>query len=316
MNLSFSSTGSDPFAHLRPHLAAVPRPAFEGLWATIELQPDPFARQRYTVGVAVANVDGAFAFRLLDDLTKFECLYSREDVSELRSLLEAAEQDLQRAQRDKVALRELQFGTTSVLLGELWPTAGKGLDAVLGRLYADVVPFLPREQRKARDFVTLDNNAVRRMVDDELKRIAGISFERISTQEPQRALVDKASGEAHWLEFNLEPPGKAGSVISAVYKTPTNVELNFFRASQDLATYARIKGIRDKQLGLFILTPVDGTMTAPEMERVENIVGEQSWSLEKQGFVVSTHDSPSPLAKDIYEWSEVDGAGAPRLATP
>jgi hypothetical protein len=290
-------------------LAAVPRAAFEGVWATIELQPDPFARQRYTVGVAVANVDGAFAFRLLDDFTKFECLYGRDDVAEVRSLVESAEQDLQRAQRDKVALRDVQFGTTSMALGELWPTAGSSLDAVLSRLYADVVPFLPREQRKTRDFVTLDNNAVRRMVDDELKRIAGIGFERIST-EPQRALVDKGSGEAHWLEFNLEPPGKAGSVISAVYKTPTTVELNFFRASQDLATYSRIKKLHDHQLGLFVLTPAEGTMTPAEMERVENIVGEQSWSLEKQGFVVSTHDSPSPLAKDVFEWAGVDGEGA------
>jgi hypothetical protein len=102
MNVSFSSAGADPFAHLRPHLAAVPKAAFEGVWATIELQPDAFARQRYTVGVAVANLAGAFSFRLLDDLTQFECLYGREDVAELRSLLEAAEQGLQRAQRDKL----------------------------------------------------------------------------------------------------------------------------------------------------------------------------------------------------------------------
>jgi hypothetical protein len=309
MNVSFSSAGADPFAHLREHLAAVPKAAFEGAWATIELQPDAFARQRYTVGVAVANLNGAFSFRLLDDLTKFECLYGREDVAEVRSLLEAAEQDLQRAQRDKVALRQVQFGTTSVMLGELWPTAGRSLDAVLSRLYADVVPFLPREQRKTRDFVTLDNNAVRRLVDDELKRIAGLAFERISA-EPQRAVMDKTSGEAHWLEFNLEPRGKAGSVISAVYKTPTNVELNFFRASQDLATYARIRDLRDQQLGLFVLTPAEGTMTPAELERIENIIGEQSWSLEKQGFVVAAQDSPSPLAKDVFDWAEVHEQGS------
>lgn len=111
---------------------------------------------------------------------------------------------------------------------------------VLSRLFSDVVPFLPREERKQRDFVTLDNTSVRRMVDDELKRIAGLAFERIST-EPRRALRDQATGEFHYIEFNLEPPGKAGGVISAVYKTPVNVELNFLRASSDLATvYPRL----------------------------------------------------------------------------
>lgn len=306
MNLSFTSSGSDPLAHLRQHMASVPRAAFEGVWATIELQPDPFARQRYTVGVAAANLDGGFAFRLLDDFTKYDCLYGRDDVAEIRYLLASAEHDLQRAQRDKIALRDVQFGTTSLMLGDLWPTAGGSLDAVLSRLYGDVVPFVPREQRKARDFVTLDNNAVRRMVDDELKRIAGMAFEYISA-EPQRALVDKVTGDTHWLEFNLEPQGKAGSVISAVYKTPTNVELNFFRASQDLATYSRIKKLGDRKLGLFVLTPAEGTMTPAELDRLENIIGGQSWSLEKQGFLVSAHDSPIPLARDVVAWASVDG---------
>lgn len=302
MNSMFISTGPDPYAHLRQHTAAVPKAAFEGVWATIELQPDAFARQRYTVGVAVAGLDGTFSFRLLDDLAKFECLYGREDVAELRSLIEAAEHGLLRAQRDKVALKDLQFETSSVLLGDLWTTSGASVDAVLSRLFLDVVPFIPREERKARDFVTLDNAAVRRLVDDELKRISGLAFERISG-DSQRAVMDKTTGESHWLDFNLEPPGKAGSVISAVYKTPTNVELNFLRASHDLATYARLKGLRDQQLGLFVMTPSRDSMPGAELERLENILGEQSWSLEKQGFVVSAHDLAGPLARDVWEWA-------------
>lgn len=306
MNSMFLSAGKDPYAHLRQHFAAVPQAAFEGVWATVELQPDPFARQRYTVGVAVADMNGAFSFRLLDDLAKFECLYGREDVAELRTLMEAAEHGLLRARKEQATIHDVQFESTAVLLGELWPTAGASADAVLSRLFLDVVPFLPREERKVRDFITLDNTAVRRMVDDELKRIAGIAFERIHT-EPQRALRDQITGEVHWLEFNLEPPGKAGNVISAVYKTPTNVELNFLRASRDLATYAKIKGLHDQQLALFILTPALDAVPAAESERLENILGEQSWNLEKQGFVVSSHSSPVPLAQDVWDWAGVDG---------
>lgn len=298
----FLSTGDDPYAHLRQHAAAVPKAAFEGLWATIELQPDPFARQRYTVGVAVGGMDGTFSFRLLDDFAKFECLYGRDDVAELRTFVEAAEQSLLRARKEQVPLREVQFDSTAVLFGDLWPTAGASVDAVLSRLFLDVVPFLPREERKVRDFITLDNTAVRRLVDDELKRIAGLAFERIRT-EPQRALRDQATGETHWLEFNLEPPGKAGNVISAVYKTPVNVELNFLRASRDLATYAKVRGLSDRELALFVMTPAPGTMPPAEVERVENILGEQSWNLEKQGFVVAAHASAAALAQDVWDWA-------------
>lgn len=305
MNSMFLSAGDDPYAHLRQHTAAVPKAAFEGQWATVELKPDPFARQRYTVGVAVGGIDGKFVFRLLDDFSKFECLYGREDVEELRTFVEVAEQSLLRANKQQVPLRNVQFDSDAVLLGDLWPTAGSSVDVVLSRLFADVVPFIPKEERKARDFITLDNTSVRRLVDEELKRISGLSFERIRA-EPQRALRDQVTGETHWLEFNLEPPGKAGNVISAVYKTPMNVELNFLRASRDLATYAKIKGLRDRHLGLFVMTPALDAMPPVEVERIENILGQQSWNLEKQGFVVAAHTSAAALAQDVWDWASLE----------
>lgn len=144
-----------------------------------------------------------------------------------------------------------------------------------------------------------------RLVDDELKRISGLSFERIRT-EPQRALRDQVTGETHWLDFNLEPPCKAGNVISAVYKTPMNVGLNFLRASRDLATYAKVKGLRDLHLGLFVMTPAGDAMPPAEVERIENILGEQSWNREKQGFVVAAHTSPAALAQDVWDWASLE----------
>jgi len=304
MSTLFTSSGPDPFLHLRVHLADVPAAPFDGAWTTIELQPDSFSRQRYTVGVAVADLQGGFTFRLLDDLSKFECLYGRDDVAALRSLMEAAEHSLLRARKQRVRLEDIIFEVDSVSIGELWPTAGTSADAIASRLYLDVVPFVPKDERKVRDFVTLDNAAVRSRVDEELKRIAGLAFERITT-EPQRAMMDRVTGEAHGLEFNLEPPGRAGSVISAVYKTPDRIELNFLRASRDLATYARLKGLKE-QPGLFVMTPAKGSMPAPDLGRVEDVLNEQSWSLEQQGFVVSMHDSAQPLARDVWEWAGVD----------
>jgi hypothetical protein len=303
MSSWFLSSGDDPFAHLRAHMSEVPRAPFDGAWATIELQPDAFARQRYTVGVVVADASGAFTFRLLDDLTKFECLYGKDDVATLRSLVDAAEQSLLRARRHGVPLKDVNFDIDAVCLSDMWHTAGASADAVASRLFADVVPFLPKEERKVRDFVTMDNTAVRQLVNDELKRIAGLAFERIAT-EPQRAMMDKLTGEAHRLEFNLEPVGKAGSVISAVYKTPDRIELNFLRASRDLTTYARLKGLKE-QPGLFVMTPAKGSMADADFDRIEDVLGEQSWSLEQQGFVVAVHETAKPLAQDVWEWARV-----------
>lgn len=303
MNSLFLTPGRDPYAHLKPHFISVPRAAFEGVWATLEIQPDLFARQRFAVGVAVADLQGSFSFKILEDLVKFECFYGRDDVASIRSLLELAEQTLLRAQQAQCSMKDVEFDSPAIFLGDLWPTSGDSVDAVLSRLYLDVIPFLPNDEKRIREFVTLDNTAVRRLVEFELKRISGLEYERFATA-PQRQVRDSATGESHWLEFNLEPPGKAGNVISAVYKAPDRIELNFLRASRDLATYARIRK-EEKQLAIFVMAPSKGSMPPADLDRIENVLGEQSWSLEKQGFTVATHDAAPQLAADVWAWAEM-----------
>lgn len=302
MNSIFSSKGADPYAHLKAHLIEVPPAAFEGAWTTIEIQPDVFSRQRYTVGVIVAAVQGELGFHILEDLGKFECLFGKGYVSTLKSLIDSAEHTLLRAKSSKTALRDLTFDTESIFIGEIWPTSGVSLENVLSRLYFDVVPFIPTDEKRLRDFIPIDNATARQLVDTELKRIAGIDFERIVTV-PERQFIDKATGESHRLEFNLETNHKAGNVISAVYKTPDRVELNFLRASRDLATYMRLKGLKNP--AIFVMTPTENSMPRDDRIRIENVIDEQSWSLEKQGFQVAADQGASELASYIWEWAEV-----------
>jgi hypothetical protein len=47
-------------------------------------------------------------------------------------------------------------------------------------------------------------------------------------------------------------------------------------------------------------------MPSSDLDRLENVVGEQSWNLEKQGFLVAAHDIAEPLARDVLEWASVD----------
>lgn len=304
MNNFFLSSGSDPFAHLKEHLAPVPDAPFHGAWATVEIQPDLFARQRYTVGVVVGLQEGEFRFLLLDDLSKFECIYGKSDVALLRALLHSAEEALHEARRSGANLGSIQFETDMVSLGELWPTSGASIEAVLSRLYSDVVPFIPKDERRLREFETMDNEAVRELVNRELKRIAGTAFERIVT-EPVRDVEEPGSGERHRLEFNLHPVGKVGSVVSAVYKTHDRVELNLLRASEDVSTFARLREIEDR--ALFVMAPRPDSMPKPDLERLENVLGERLWRLEKRGFRVATHDVAQPLAQEIADWAGAAG---------
>jgi len=300
-NLLFSD-GPDPFSHLRSKIASVPKADFEGLWATVELQPDMFAPQRFTIGVVVSYSNGGFAFRLLSDASKFDCIYGKKAASLLRPLIDSAEQSLFRAARGKKSLAEIEFELSCLSISKPWTTSGRGPEQVLARLFSDVVVMEPSTEKQARDFVTLDTEQVRHLVNEELKRIAGTKFEKIVV-EPYHVIIAENDSGPHVLDFNLRPATGAGSVLSAVYKTPGTVELNLLRASRNLATYGTIRKVDN--LALFIMTGKRAQFESGEFARMSDLVDEQSWCLERQGFRVVSFDEPRPIAESILEWAAV-----------
>jgi hypothetical protein len=296
------SEGIDPFAHLRSKLSHVSAAEFEGLWATVELQPDMFAPQRFTIGVVVGYPEGGFAFRLLSDATKFDCVYGKRAAALLRPLIESAEHSLARSARDKRALATVDFESSCLSISKPWPTSGKSPEQTLARLFADVVAMEPATEKQPREFVTLDTEQGRHLVHQELKKIAGTKFEQIVV-EPQHVISANDGSEPHVLDFNLRPARGAGSVLSAVYKTPSTVELNLLRASRDLATYRTIRKV--DTLALFIMTGKREHFDGGEFSRLSDLIDEQSWCLERQGFRVVSFDEPVPIAQSILEWARL-----------
>lgn len=297
----FLSNGSDPFAHLRSKMTDIPAAAFKGLWATVDLQPNMFSPQRFAIGVLVGHPSGAFFYRMLSDLSKFECVYGRKASSWIRPLYDSAEYAVARAQKEKLTIDAIQFESPSISISKPWPTSGKSAEQVLSRLFAEVVAMEPTDEKQSRDFVTLDNEQVRHLVNEEIKRIAGLRYEHIVVAPNHVVPADDAS-DAHVLDFNLRTTRGAGSVLSAVYKTPSTVELNLLRASRDLSTYRKIRSVDD--LALFIMSGKKEQFESAEYARLNDLLDEQSWCLEKQGFKVVTFDEPLPIAKSIVEWAE------------
>lgn len=296
----------DPFAHLRRHLADVPEAPFHGAWATVDVQPDLFARQRYTVGVVVCAQDGELQFQLLKNVSRFECIYDKKESATLLALLESAASSLRQAQRNQLDVGAIRFETDMLMLGELWPTSGASIGAVVSRLYLEVVPLEPKDLASRQDFPTMDNETVRELVNRELKRIAGTAFEHIVTEEARHRIEDSRTGTLHWLDFNLHPLGKVGSVVSAVYKSPTRVSLSVLGGAGDVSTFARLHKLDDR--ALFVMTPSTDSMSARHQERLANVLGGELWKIQTQGFRVEAHDAAEPIAQRIFEW-----AGVPAL---
>lgn len=289
--------------HLTTLAVSAPEPKFSGAWTTLELQPDAFVPQRFTVGVVVQSPGDRLYFKLLNDFQKFDCLYkNRFSVASLRELMAHAEAILRQAVRAKTAIPEVRFSTSTLALDKPRFTSGNDWEETVERLFDEVV-VMAMSLKKKRDakFRSIDTSEARDLVNAELKKIANMDFERIVTQENQ-GVVTLVDGKHHYLDFNLAPPGSCGSVTSAVYKTAPSVELNLLKSSRDLTTHARMRDLRD--IGLFLLLPQKDALEAKEYMSIEKVIDEYDWKLARDGFRVVSLSSPADLAEEIYQWAK------------
>lgn len=276
-------------------------PAFSGVWCSLDLQPDVFSPQVFTVGVVVQPSDDRLHFKLLDDFKKFECVYGeRLSKKVLKELLAYAEQTLRGAAMARAPVSEIQFETASLRISGPYYTSGDSFEATVERLYSEIVVMAPESRKKPNDFDSIDTVRARELVNKELKRIAKLDFERIVNPSGYGMSVEE-NGVKHFLDLNLVTPGACGSVTSAVYKTPQTVELNMLKSSRDLTTYSRIKRLED--IGLFLLLPEEGALTDKEFRKIDEVISEYEWKLEQDGFRVVSLSSPADLASEIYQWA-------------
>lgn len=287
--------------HLARLAVATPKPAFSGAWTTVELQPDVFVPQRFTVGIVVQTPGDRLHFKLLDDFKKFECLYHDHfPQKSARELLAYAEAALRQAVKAKTAIPEVVFDTHCLTLSTPHFTSGDDRETTVERLFSEIVVMAPSARRKGSDFESIDTPRARALVNAELKKIAGMDFEKIVTPDNQGILLDY-EGVRHFLDLNLLTAKACGSVTSAVYKTAQTVEINLLKSSRDLTTYSRVRDM--DSIGLFLLMPDAAMMESKDFKRIEEVIEEHEWKLERDGFRVTSMASAFDLAKEIYEWA-------------
>lgn len=281
-----------------------PAPVFSGAWSAVELQPDAFTPQRFTVGIVVQSLGERLHFKLLDDFKKYECLYADKfPQKSVREIMAYAEHTLHSGVQSKKAIPEIVFETSCLSLSAPQYTSGDDREATVERLYDEVVVMAIKAKKKGSDFESIDTPHARQLVNDQLKLIAQLDFEKIVNANNQGFLLkEKESNTKHYLDLNLLTPKSCGSVTSAVYKTAQSVELNLLKSSRDLTTYSRIQKIKD--IGLFLLMPEYSIMEPKDYKRIEDVIHEYEWKLEKDGFRVVSLSSPLDLATQIYDWAK------------
>jgi hypothetical protein len=295
------SVDKDYSAIFAEHAEDVPQPAVTGAWCTIEFQPDVFAPQRFTIGVALQSAGHRLHFKLIDDPRKFECVYGDHlPLTRIKELLSAAEQTLRGAVQNKGDLSGVMFGTSALSVSPLLFTSWDDEEVTLNRLYREVVAM--HSPPNKREKLGITTSAARDLVNGYLKNFAKLDFDRIVHQSKLGVPVEEADGTVHFLDLNLTPPKAIGSVTSAAYIAESSITLNLLQVSRDLTTYARAKKM--DEVGLFLLLPAPDSVPAKVLRRTEEIIAENEWKLQKDGFRVVSLDSPQELAQEIYSWAQ------------
>ena len=299
--LKFISDGNASFGHLTRFVTNVEAAAFDASWSTLEIQPDLFAPQSFTIGVVVQPLNQRIHYHLLADPKKFDCIYGdRFSKDAASAMLTHAELTLRDAAHKEVRLEKIEFGTSNLKLSKPMFSSGDSIETIVERLYGDLVVLEPHDVRDVNAFVSMDTSTVRRLVNEKLKQIASLDYERFVIQSDEGVLIHDGD-KTHHLDVNLRTTSACGSVISAVYKTVQSIEINLLRANLDLTTYSRINNLSSN--GVFLMLPDANGLDPKEWRKIEDVIGEGSWKLEREGFQVVSHLTPEALAKDIYDWA-------------
>jgi hypothetical protein len=305
MSTSFLIDGAGSFSHLLKQATSSDKPAFTGVWCVIELQPDIFVPQWFNIGIAVQSAGERLHFKILDEFKKFDCVYGDYlPQSALRELRSYAESAMREAVHSKTSLSEIQFETPNLRLSVPHYTSGDDREVTVERLFDEVVVMTPSVKKKESGFISIDTNTARKMVNEKLKEIAKLDYERIVLPDTTGVLYRDGDSK-HYLDLNLRTKNACGSVVSAVYKSIQHIEFNLLKSSRDLTTYRRLNKM-DSDIGLFLLIPDSHKMDSKEFKQVDDLICEQSWKLERDGFRVVSGDTENVLAQEIYEWALPD----------
>jgi hypothetical protein len=210
--------------------------------------------------------------------------------------------ELQAAIKAKASLNQIVFDSHVLTLSRPVHTSGSDREAAVERLFAAVVAMVPSNVNKVREFESIDTTAARKLVNERLKEIAGVDFERFVMVDHPGLIVPGDGNDRHYLNLNLMTPKSCGAVTSAVYKSQQSVELNLFKAGLDLKTCRKVKNL--ESAGLFLLTPDPSSMEPREFRRIEETIGEHEWKLGRDGFRFVSMQEPADLAREIYDWAK------------
>ncbi len=278
--------------HLLEIAHKTPAPQIEGQWQSIQLRPDFAEDELLNIGVLFTTHENR-QYKLLDTFDKFSHLYGDVAADELQFIIKALRASLSKG-ADAAPFPSINLGNPKF-------ARGSSIDDVVERLFSTSVTLSgPAHQRKKAKGRFLSTTDLRNEVFNIIKVHASINAERIIASDSDLLFSDTTSEIA--LDIPLQTKTQLGTIISASFSTPENVERALLKGYLDLTTAMMIRGTRSS--GFFVFKP-DNLLPGDKQIKVDNVVDIIDWKLKKVGIPMHLFGNPEQLAQDVLSWAHM-----------
>ncbi|MGX2088595.1 hypothetical protein [Xanthomonas axonopodis] len=257
----------------------------KGRWQSVRWIPNLATGEMLNIGVRFEEDNGLAHIRMLNDFDRIKCLYDEALASEARFLISVV--------MDPIHLGS-SLPTPNVFLSEKKYASGPSASSVIEDLYLHVVPLARPHPKKRKERILVSNQTheVRKIVFDEMRRISGLSADRIISSE--KTLYVREGDDTHYLDIPLQTQRALGTIIST-QSAPSNAELQLLRADSDLQIARRLY-TRDKLLMYVVRNDKD-----EETDKFDDLIRRSRWKFNKLGVEMKDYSDASLVATDVLE---------------
>lgn len=276
-------------------------PAYVGEWRPLFFCPDPASPQEFVVGIACSRDRHFDGWRLLDDYSKFECVYAKRlPATALIPYFARVSGFLKQAQDSGEGIPRVESLSEQLRWGDPLAAHGDTLEDTLADLYDTVVTLKPEAPVNARrEFKARPTEIVRRRVNERLKVLLALRYERVVNERGYEEI--KEGNQRHRLMVNLRSGNKVGAVVSAWYSSVDSIASQILQAEADLT--AAQKHFNAKHAGLFVVRPFEPAGIHPSvLESIDTFMEESKWRCDTRGNVFNTDEDENRLAEAIAEF--------------
>ena len=269
---------------------------FEGQWHAIEFQPELSVPQRFVIGVALSQKGKLTHMRVAEEAGRLKCFYGNRFTADtwqwLRTELLA---DLNQARG--TTLSKLQSASPQIMVSAGHYASGSSADAALSRTFERVVTVVSKDRAPRAQGITQPE--LRKMMARLLKVRMSTGFEAISQSDDGVLIAN--NGTVHAFDVTYDDGATASSVVSACYAGLDTAKMNVMAATNDLATFTRIR--KREQIGLAVLQPSTEFFAAESVRAWQDWWGHFSYKLRESDLVLLAEAStPEALAEQVSNW--------------